>query len=42
LERSRRNKGIYRRGSERNSGTTRERLETRRKGVTLEKEDICS
>jgi len=40
LEGSRRSKGIYRRGSERGSRMTRRRLETRREGVTLEREDI--
>jgi len=40
VERDRRGRRIYRRRSERSSRATRERLEKRREGTTLEKKDI--
>jgi len=42
LEGSRRSRGIYRRGSERSSRTTRERIKKRREDVILERKNICS
>jgi len=41
LERGRRNREIYRRKSKRSNKIIRERIETRREGITLEREDIC-
>jgi len=42
LERDRRSREIYRRRSKRSSKTMRGRMETRREGITLERENICS
>jgi len=42
VERDRKGRGIYRRESKRSSGATRERLEKRKKGITLEGKDIYS
>jgi len=42
LEGDRKGREIYRRGSERSSRVTRERLEKRKKDITLEEKDICS
>jgi len=42
LEEDRKDREIYKRGSERSSRVTRERLEKRKEGITLEGKDICS
>jgi len=42
LEEDRKDREIYRRESEGSSRVTRERLEKKKEGITLEGKDICS